>query len=162
MRDHNWQIAIFGTFDVENYGDLLFPLIAEAELAERLGAVELHRFSYHARTPPDWPYTVTSVTELPQIAGSLDGALIGGGFIMRFDKEVAPGYGPPTPHSGTLEAECVTKQRRIDELSKLLALARAEIVARDNRIATLYDSPSMRVTASLRFLMRSLKRLLGK
>jgi hypothetical protein len=29
--------------------------------------------------------------------GSLDGMLIGGGFIIRFDKEVAPGYGPPTP-----------------------------------------------------------------
>jgi lipopolysaccharide transport system ATP-binding protein len=96
MRDHVWQIGLFGTFDVENYGDLLFPLIAEAELAERLGTVNLRRFSYHARTPPDWPYTVTSVTELPQLAASLDGVLIGGGFLIRFDKEVAPGYGPPT------------------------------------------------------------------
>lgn len=97
MKGRNWQIALFGTFDVENYGDLLFPLIAEAELAERLGTVKLHRFSYHAKTPPAWPYTVTSLTELPQMAGGLDGALIGGGFIIRFDKEVAPAYGPPTP-----------------------------------------------------------------
>jgi lipopolysaccharide transport system ATP-binding protein len=96
MRDHVWQIGLFGTFDVENYGDLLFPLIAEAELAERLGAVKLHRFSYHARTPPGWPYTVTSLAELPRMAASLDGVLIGGGFLIRFDKEVAPGYGPPT------------------------------------------------------------------
>ncbi|HLG14271.1 MAG TPA: polysaccharide pyruvyl transferase family protein [Blastocatellia bacterium] len=97
MKDRDWQIALFGTFDVENYGDLLFPLIAEAELTERLGSITLHRFSYHAKTPPDWPYTVTSMSELPRIASSLDGALIGGGFIIRFDKEVAPGYGPPTP-----------------------------------------------------------------
>jgi lipopolysaccharide transport system ATP-binding protein len=97
MRDRDWQIALFGTFDVENYGDLLFPLIAEAELTERLGTVKIHPFSYHSKTPPDWPYTVVSLTELPRLAGGLDGTLIGGGFIIRFDKEVAPGYGPPAP-----------------------------------------------------------------
>src|SRR5437667_5582920 len=31
------------------------------------------------------------------MAAILDGVLIGGGFIIRFDKEVAPGYSPPTP-----------------------------------------------------------------
>jgi lipopolysaccharide transport system ATP-binding protein len=97
MRDGVLQIGLFGTFDVENYGDLLFPLIAEAELTERLGTVNFHRFSYHAKTPPAWPYTVTSVTELPRMAGNLDGVLVGGGCIVRFDKGVAPGYGPPTP-----------------------------------------------------------------
>lgn len=97
MREREWQIGLFGTFDVQNYGDLLFPLIAEAELTERLGSVKLHRFSYHAKKPPEWPYTVTSVTELPRVAGKLDGVLIGGGCIIRFDKAVADGYGPPTP-----------------------------------------------------------------
>ena len=97
MSDREWQIGLCGTFDVENYGDLLFPLVAEAELTERLGAVKLHRFSYHAKTPPGWPYLVTSAAELPRMAGRLDGMLIGGGFIIRFDKDVAPGYGPPTP-----------------------------------------------------------------
>ncbi len=97
MRDRDFQIGLFGTFDVQNYGDLLFPLIAEAELTERLGTVKFHRFSYDAKSPPDWPYTVTSVTELPRMAGDLDGILIGGGFIIRFDKSVAPGYGPPNP-----------------------------------------------------------------
>ncbi len=97
MNDQEWQIAIFGTFDVANYGDLLFPIIAEAELSKRLGAVKLHRFSYHARTLPEWPYEVTSLTELPSVIGKLDGVLIGGGFIIRFDKLVAPDYGPPNP-----------------------------------------------------------------
>jgi lipopolysaccharide transport system ATP-binding protein len=97
MRDRELEIGVFGTFDVANYGDLLFPLIAEAELTARLGKVKLHRFSYHAMTPPDWPYTVTSLTELPRMAGHLDGVLIGGGFIIRFDKGVAAGYAPPTP-----------------------------------------------------------------
>ncbi|AKJ98227.1 ABC transporter ATP-binding protein [Pseudomonas chlororaphis] len=96
-RKPDWQVAIFGTFDVENYGDLLFPILAEAELARRLGNVHLHRFSYHAKTPAEWPYAVTSLTELPRVAEDLDGVLIGGGFLIRFDKVVAPGYGPTTP-----------------------------------------------------------------
>ncbi|MCU1228608.1 MAG: hypothetical protein JWO97_1492 [Acidobacteria bacterium] len=97
MTERQWQIGIVGTFDVRNFGDLLFPLIAEAELRERLGAVKLHRFSYHAKTPPDWPYAVTSVADLPRVVADLDAMLIGGGFLIRFDKEVAPGYAPPNP-----------------------------------------------------------------
>jgi lipopolysaccharide transport system ATP-binding protein len=97
MTERVWQIGIVGTFDVGNFGDLLFPLIAEAELRERLGSVNLHRFSYHAKTPPDWSYAVTSVTDLPEVVAELDAMLIGGGFLIRFDKEVAPGYEPPDP-----------------------------------------------------------------
>jgi lipopolysaccharide transport system ATP-binding protein len=88
-----WNVGIVGTFDVENYGDLLFPLIAEAELRRRLGDVRIHAFSYHSK---QWPYEVTSVSELPQLAASLDGLLIGGGFLIRFDRDVAPGYEPPS------------------------------------------------------------------
>jgi hypothetical protein len=97
MKSRGWQVGVVGTFDVENYGDLLFPLLAEAELTERLGAVELHRFSYHAKSPPGWAYPVLSVAELPERAGRLDALLVGGGFLIRFDKEVAPGYRPPGP-----------------------------------------------------------------
>lgn len=97
MGTRRWQIGVCGTFDVANYGDLLFPLIAESELIERLGALDFHRFSYGARTVHDWPFDVTSVTALPQKIRCLDGLLIGGGFLIRFDKHVAPGYAPPTP-----------------------------------------------------------------
>lgn len=88
-----WNVGIVGTFDVENYGDLLFPLIAEAELRRRLGDVRVRPFSYYSKK---WPYDVTSVRELPRMAGSLDGLLIGGGFLIRFDSDVAPGYEPPS------------------------------------------------------------------
>jgi len=91
------QIGICGTFDVQNYGDLLFPFLAEAELSRRLGPITLHRFSYFDKAPPDWPYHVMSVVELPKVAGGLDGMIIGGGGLIRFDKGVAPGYFPPTP-----------------------------------------------------------------
>jgi SAM-dependent methyltransferase len=97
MGDRHWQIGVCGTFDVANYADLLFPVIAESELTERLGPLTLHRFSYGAKTPPDWPYEVTSVADLPAKVRALDGMLIGGGFLIRFDKDVAPGYLPPVP-----------------------------------------------------------------
>jgi lipopolysaccharide transport system ATP-binding protein len=92
------HIGIVGTFDVQNYGDLLFPLLAEAELSRRLGPIHLHRLSYHAREAPPWPYPVTSLTELPELLNELDGLLIGGGFIIRFDKFVAPDYESPSPY----------------------------------------------------------------
>lgn len=95
--DREWQLGISGTFDVANYGDLLFPLIAEAELGDRLGRVRLHRFSYSHRTPPDWAYEVRSLADLPEAAGGLDGFIVGGGHLIRFDEAIAPGYGPPTP-----------------------------------------------------------------
>jgi hypothetical protein len=99
MEERRWKIGICGTFDVANYGDLLFPLIAERELSERLGAVTLQRFSYNARTPTEWPYEVTSIAALPEMIQRLDGLLIGGGFLIRFDKHVAPGYVPPNPET---------------------------------------------------------------
>ena len=92
------RVGIFGTFDVENYGDLLFPLLAEMELKQRLGNVEIVPFSYHAKSPPEWPYAVTSLTELPDLIEGLDAALIGGGHLIRFDTSIAPGYGPPSPN----------------------------------------------------------------
>lgn len=98
MTEREWRIGVVGTFDVRNYGDLLFPLIAEAELRERLGgAVKIHPFSYHAKERPDWPYAVTSVDDLPELVAGLDALLIGGGFIVRFDKDVAPDYAPRDP-----------------------------------------------------------------
>jgi lipopolysaccharide transport system ATP-binding protein len=97
MSGRRLRIGIAGTFDLENYGDLLFPLVAEAELSRRLGAIELHRWSYFARTPPDWPFTVRPLSALASSVGELDGMLIGGGHLIRFDKAVAPGYAPPSP-----------------------------------------------------------------
>src|SRR5262245_8470498 len=96
MNSCEWQLGIFGTFDVENYGDLLFPLIAERELRRRLGPMRVRPFSYHRKSPPEWPYAVESLTELPAVVGELDLMVIGGGHLIRFDKSIAPGYAPTT------------------------------------------------------------------
>jgi len=91
------QIGICGTFDVENYGDLLFPMLAEKELTCRLGPLKLHRFSYYPKFSPDWPYDVTSVVELPKVISKLDAMIIGGGHLIRFDKDIARDYVSPHP-----------------------------------------------------------------
>lgn len=94
-KQRPWRIGIFGTFDVQNYGDLLFPIIAEMELSQRLENIELIPFSYYAKSSQDWPYEVKSLVDLPRMASGLDAILIGGGFIVRFDKFIAPEYEPP-------------------------------------------------------------------
>ncbi len=95
MVDSGRHVGICGTFDVENYGDLLFPIIAHAELEERLGPPRLHRFSYHEKSATSWPYAVHPLTDLQATVPDLDAILIGGGDLIRFDKNIAPGYGPP-------------------------------------------------------------------
>jgi len=89
------RIAILGTFDLQNYGDLLFPLLARHELGKRFDELELLPSSYHAKEKPAWPYRVYSIQELPDRLGALDGVIVGGGHLVRFDPEVAAGYAPP-------------------------------------------------------------------
>ena len=90
------RVAIVGTFDVENFGDLLFPIIAEHELRRRLGDVEVVPYSYHDRRAPDWPYDVKSLQRFPGDLLDFDLVLVGGGELIRFDKYIAPGYVPPS------------------------------------------------------------------
>ena len=88
-------IAMCGTFDLKNYGDLLFPVIAAHELRQRLPALDLQRFSYFSKRAPEWPFDVVSLTEFAATVESLDGLIVGGGHIIRFDTDIAPGYLPP-------------------------------------------------------------------
>ena len=89
------RVGLVGTFDVENYGDLLFPLVAQAALGRRLDAREGVLFSPNPRASPAWLYDVLSTLDLPEVRPSLSALLIGGGQIIRFDT----GYPIPTdPH----------------------------------------------------------------
>ena len=91
------RIGMVGTFDVANFGDLLFPLVARQELARRLGPVEIRPFSYHARSAPSWPFDVIPLERLATELPSLDLLLVGGGDIIRFDARMARGYYPSSP-----------------------------------------------------------------
>jgi len=82
-----------GTFDVANFGDLLFPEIAKAELERRLGPVDLRRYAPRRMASPPWPYAVGSIDDLVGSLGEMDLLIVGGGHLVRFDHNVAPGYG---------------------------------------------------------------------
>jgi lipopolysaccharide transport system ATP-binding protein len=89
-------VAMCGTFDVKNFGDLLFPPVLRHELGRRIPGVEVECFSYYQKAPPDWPFPVSAVSRLPDVIHSFDAVVIGGGHLIRFDKEIAAGYVPPS------------------------------------------------------------------
>ena len=85
------RLAILGTFDVENYGDLLFPLIARERLAG--AGIEILPVSptdvttrYHDAIPP------ISYRDFFRGAEQVDGILIGGGNIIHCRDFGLPGY----------------------------------------------------------------------
>jgi polysaccharide pyruvyl transferase WcaK-like protein len=85
------RIGMWGTFDLENYGDLLFPLIARCELEARLGPVDLRVASPVGSNPVRFDGTEPSDAlgpwrpeHLAELAGGLDAVLVGGGEIIHF------------------------------------------------------------------------------
>src|SRR5262245_46019841 len=87
------KIAHFGTFDVPNYGDLLFPLIALRRLMDRLGAGLVCVSPVGG--PPVFEDCLPSIG-FDAFADSLeefDGILIGGGNIVRTTPTVLSEYG---------------------------------------------------------------------
>lgn len=91
------KVGIFGTFDVENWGDLLFPLAASEALGKRLPGCKVIPWSYRQKEAGSWAYEVRSLADLADGVAELDAILIGGGHLIRFDKDVAKDYLPPDP-----------------------------------------------------------------
>src|SRR5256885_15229585 len=79
-------VGMAGTFDVENYGDLLFPLIADAALRRRDPRIRVVPFSVNGKSESSWPFLVQPVEELAASLPNLLALLIGGGQLVRFDK----------------------------------------------------------------------------
>ena len=86
------RVGVVGTFDVANFGDLLFPLLLEHSLLRRLGPLEVRRYSHRPLRGSTWPYEVRSLDELIGSVEELDLLVVGGGHLVRFDSTVAPGY----------------------------------------------------------------------
>ena len=91
------RLAVFGTFDVENYGDLLFPLVAQACLAD--AGVEVVPVS-----PTDSAvgyadsHRPLSFAEFARDPMRFDGVLIGGGNIVHLRDFGLPAY-PSTAYA---------------------------------------------------------------
>ena len=94
-------VAVFGTFDIGNYGDLLFPYVLKEKLAQVDGSLRVELYSYREKTEADWIYPVRPIERYAQDVRDTAVAVIGGGHLVHFDKRMAPGYVPSdadTPH----------------------------------------------------------------
>jgi polysaccharide pyruvyl transferase WcaK-like protein len=82
LESESMRIAHFGTFDVENYGDLLFPLVLERRLSD---VCEAFVHVSPVGSAPVWEDCVSAIgfdeflREVPEV----DGVVIGGGQILR-------------------------------------------------------------------------------
>jgi hypothetical protein len=78
------RIGIFGTFDAENYGDLLFPLLAERRLRNHFPDLTLDPVS-PVGGPPVWGDSPSSIgyDEFSGRREDYQGFLVGGGNIIR-------------------------------------------------------------------------------
>ncbi|HWC32251.1 MAG TPA: hypothetical protein VG709_03910, partial [Actinomycetota bacterium] len=105
------RIGLWGTFDVENLGDVLFPRIARAELARRLPEATIRAYAPYGREhpiafdgeDPAEPLGAYRPDRLAELAAELDVVVIGAGEIVHGrDELLAPIY-------GVAEAEVVAR-----------------------------------------------------
>lgn len=96
------RIGLWGTFDVPNYGDALFPRIGRAELLRRLPDARVLHFAPLGRDHPTRfdggdpaePLGRYAPERLATLAEQLDCVIVGGGEIIHdHDWELAPHYG---------------------------------------------------------------------
>ena len=86
------RIAQIGTFDLENYGDLLFPLVLKEELRRRVPDLAIDLFSPKGGAMPFDGRPVYPIGSLPERFSSVhyDAVVIGGGDLIRCDAQFAP------------------------------------------------------------------------
>jgi hypothetical protein len=87
------RVAMVATPDAANFGDVLFPVIADHELGARLGQVAITSYGYRGLASSGWPFPVRPVGALADEIADYDLLLIGGGHLVR-DDPVADGYAP--------------------------------------------------------------------
>ena len=89
-----YNIAIIGTFDLENFGDLMFPIVFRKQIEKRLELDNLFLFSPNQCQMPLNPEKtqVYSIDKLEQIHNEygLDAIVFGGGDLARLDNAFAP------------------------------------------------------------------------
>jgi polysaccharide pyruvyl transferase WcaK-like protein/GT2 family glycosyltransferase/SAM-dependent methyltransferase len=80
-----FRIGLFGTFEVANYGDLLFPAIFRRMAAQHIPSVDLRLYSPDAGTFAFDETPIEAVHRLADSSDDLDALVFGGGEIARFD-----------------------------------------------------------------------------
>lgn len=83
------MITHLGTFDVENYGDLLYPIILRHVLRQRTKALQLSHYSPLAiEAPHEAGFETQSLTSLFHSSDEPRTIIIGGGDLLRTDWDV--------------------------------------------------------------------------
>jgi len=92
------MITHVGTFDVENYGDLLYPIIFRHLLKRLDTTVEVHHYSpLPLKAPQDAGFETDAIKTLFQVSNEPRRLVVGGGDILRTDWDVvASHYGAPS------------------------------------------------------------------
>ncbi len=85
-----YNIAICGTFNVENYGDLMFPEVFKMAMQKRGLQFEMYMFSpgrseKKALDPNSYVYSVDEIDEIHKKV-HFDAVIIGGGAIIHYNK----------------------------------------------------------------------------
>ena len=100
-RHRRHRVAVWGTFDVDNYGDHLFPRIATRELAARLPGVVVDAYSpfgsSHRTRLHDARWPVAALGEptegrRDELARSYDAVLVGGGELLHLDDRLLSNF----------------------------------------------------------------------
>ena len=86
------RVAHFGTFDVPNYGDLLFPGVIEHELGKFDDTCEITHISPLGGRPYEDVGTSISLETAKRRGLKFDGVVIGGGNILHAGSSGLPAY----------------------------------------------------------------------
>lgn len=91
----HYNLIVVGTFDCENFGDLLFPILLETYLSNRGYDVNLYPFSPKECDMPFFEDKhVYSVKDMHGFLKShaIDAIIIGGGDLIRLDSQIGKSY----------------------------------------------------------------------
>jgi len=101
--DSSPRIGLFGTFDLENFGDMLIARVTRRELAARLPCASIRVFApfgypglnrFDGGEEPAEPLGAWNAERAAELAGELDCAVVGGGEVVDdLDELLAPHYG---------------------------------------------------------------------
>lgn len=94
------RVAVVGTFDVDNYGDHLFPRIAVRELGRRLPGATIDCYApfgprhptRFSGGPPILPLGARTDERLDRFAATYDGVIIGGGELLHLNDPLLAGF----------------------------------------------------------------------
>ena len=94
------RLAVVGTFDVDNYGDHLFPRIAIQELTRRLPGVTVDCYgpfgprdpTRFTEGPPILPLGPRTEDRLDRFAATYDALIVGGGELLHLNDPLLAGF----------------------------------------------------------------------